>query len=214
MLTRPLIPSQPVFAFSPLCCVLSEEAIHTNFIDFGCTRSGLDPTIKRTRCEHANHYTIDVFFKFDDLMILTKKSHKIKKINCIFIKCDIMISLSVTSFEWALVRDHFLKTVLELILFLSNMIIRSFLCKLHDNILTIQNLKLKSDFKVHFYLQHFSIISLRLIRFLNNTCLIMNYSNYVNLDIFINMFYLQYHYSFKEWCLHIEFIFFKNICQY
>jgi len=64
---------------------------------------------------------------------------------------------------------------------------------MHDNILTIQNLKLKSDFKVHFYLQHFSIISLDLIRFLNNTGLIMNYSNYLNLDIFI---------------------FFKNICQF
>jgi hypothetical protein len=93
-----------------------------------------------------------------------------------------------------------------IILFLSNMIIRSFLCKIHDKIQTIQNLKLKSDCKVDLYLQHFSIISLYLIRFLNNTCLIMNYSNYLNLDIFTNMCCLQYHYSFKEWCLHIEFL--------
>ena len=39
--------------------VLSGEAINANFIIFGLTRSGLEPTIYRTRCEHANHYTTD-----------------------------------------------------------------------------------------------------------------------------------------------------------
>jgi hypothetical protein len=37
--------------------MLSEEATHTNFIVFGLTRPGLEPTIYRTRGEHATHYT-------------------------------------------------------------------------------------------------------------------------------------------------------------
>jgi hypothetical protein len=40
-------------------CVLNGEATNTNFIVFGLTRRGLDPTIYRTRVEHANHYTTD-----------------------------------------------------------------------------------------------------------------------------------------------------------
>jgi hypothetical protein len=40
-----LIPSQPVFALSPYCCVISGEASNTNFIVFGLTRPGLEPTI-------------------------------------------------------------------------------------------------------------------------------------------------------------------------
>ena len=40
-----LIPSQPVFALSPQCCVLSGEATNANFIVFGFTRPGLEPTI-------------------------------------------------------------------------------------------------------------------------------------------------------------------------
>ena len=52
-----LIPSQPVFALSPYFCMLSGEATNTNFIVFGLTRSGLEPTIYCTRGEHANHYT-------------------------------------------------------------------------------------------------------------------------------------------------------------
>ena len=36
------------------------EATNTNFIVFGLTRRGLEPTIYRTRGEHANHYTTDV----------------------------------------------------------------------------------------------------------------------------------------------------------
>ena len=50
-----LIPSQPAFARSPYCRVLSGEATNTNFIVFGLTRPGLEPTIYRTRGEHANH---------------------------------------------------------------------------------------------------------------------------------------------------------------
>jgi hypothetical protein len=40
--------------------VLSEEATNTIFIVFGLTRSGLEPTIYRTRGEQqANHYATD-----------------------------------------------------------------------------------------------------------------------------------------------------------
>jgi hypothetical protein len=39
--------------------VLSGEATNTNFIVFGLTRQGIEPTIYRTRGEHANHYTTD-----------------------------------------------------------------------------------------------------------------------------------------------------------
>ena len=54
-----LIPSQPVFALFPYCCVLSGEATNTNFIVFGLTRPGLEPTIYRTRGEHDNYYATD-----------------------------------------------------------------------------------------------------------------------------------------------------------
>jgi hypothetical protein len=40
--------------------VLSGEATHTNFIVFDLTRSGLEPTIYRTRGEHANHHKADL----------------------------------------------------------------------------------------------------------------------------------------------------------
>jgi hypothetical protein len=52
-----LIPSQPVFALSPHCCLLSKEATH--FIVFGLTRPGLEPMIYPTQAEHANYYTTD-----------------------------------------------------------------------------------------------------------------------------------------------------------
>ena len=42
----------------PYCCVLSGEATNTNFIVFGLTRPELEPTIYRTRGQHANHYTL------------------------------------------------------------------------------------------------------------------------------------------------------------
>ena len=39
--------------------MLRGEATNTNFIVFGLTRSGLEPTIYRTGGEDANHYTTD-----------------------------------------------------------------------------------------------------------------------------------------------------------
>jgi hypothetical protein len=39
--------------------VLSGEATNTNFIVFGLTQPGLEPTIYRTRGEHTNHYATD-----------------------------------------------------------------------------------------------------------------------------------------------------------
>ena len=62
-----LIPSQPVFALSPYCCVFSGEATNTNCIVFGLTRPELEPTIYRTRDEHANHNTTDTVTTVDDL---------------------------------------------------------------------------------------------------------------------------------------------------
>jgi hypothetical protein len=43
-----VIPSQPVFALSPKCCMLSGEAINTNLIISGLTWPGLEPTIYHT----------------------------------------------------------------------------------------------------------------------------------------------------------------------
>ena len=42
--------------------MLIGEATHTNCIVFGLTRSGLEPTIYRTREEHANHYTTETVY--------------------------------------------------------------------------------------------------------------------------------------------------------
>jgi hypothetical protein len=39
--------------------VLSGEATNTNFIVFGLTRLGLEPTIYCTQGEHANNYATD-----------------------------------------------------------------------------------------------------------------------------------------------------------
>jgi hypothetical protein len=44
--------------------VLSGDATNTNFIVFGLTRPGLEPTIYRTGCEHANHYATDAVIPF------------------------------------------------------------------------------------------------------------------------------------------------------
>jgi hypothetical protein len=43
--------------------MLSGEATNTNFIVFGLTQPGLEPTIYHTRGEHANHYTTDAIKK-------------------------------------------------------------------------------------------------------------------------------------------------------
>jgi hypothetical protein len=59
-----LIPSQPVFALSSECCMLSGEATNTNFIFFGLTRPGLEPTIY-----HINHYSTNpVGHDFDHMV--------------------------------------------------------------------------------------------------------------------------------------------------
>ena len=49
-----LIPSQPIFALSPSCCVLSGGATHTYFIVFGLNPPVLEPTIYHTQAEYAN----------------------------------------------------------------------------------------------------------------------------------------------------------------
>ena len=51
---------QANYSFSK-CCMLSGEATNTNFIVFGLTRPGLEPTIYYTRDEHTNHYATDAF---------------------------------------------------------------------------------------------------------------------------------------------------------
>ena len=45
-------------ALSPECCTLSGEATNANFIVFGLTLPGLEPT--NPRREHNNQYTTDV----------------------------------------------------------------------------------------------------------------------------------------------------------
>ena len=54
--------------------MLSGEATITNCIVFGVTQTGLDPTIYRTRDEHANHYTTDAVYititpLYEDILI-------------------------------------------------------------------------------------------------------------------------------------------------
>ena len=62
-----MIPSQPVFALTPQCYVLSGEAANTNCIVFGLTRPGLELMIYCTRGEHANHYTTDEVCRFESV---------------------------------------------------------------------------------------------------------------------------------------------------
>jgi hypothetical protein len=51
-------------------------AITTNVLVFGLTRSGLEPTIYRTRGEHANHYTTDTVISYAPNDFITHKSNK------------------------------------------------------------------------------------------------------------------------------------------
>jgi hypothetical protein len=53
------IPSQPVFDLIPKQYVIIEETTKTNVIVYGLTRPGVQSTIYRTHCKHANHYTTD-----------------------------------------------------------------------------------------------------------------------------------------------------------
>ena len=39
--------------------MLSGETANTHFTVYGLTRSGLEPTIYHTQCEHAKYYTTD-----------------------------------------------------------------------------------------------------------------------------------------------------------
>ena len=55
-----LIPSQPVFALTPKCYVLSREATNTNFCLWFNLIKACAPIIYCTRDEHANHYTTSV----------------------------------------------------------------------------------------------------------------------------------------------------------
>ena len=65
-----LIPSQPVFALSPECCVLSGQSTNANFIVFGLTWEGFNYTWG----EHANHYTTDaIILKFHDQFPIFKQ---------------------------------------------------------------------------------------------------------------------------------------------
>ena len=57
--------------------MLSGEATNTNFIVVDVTRSGLEPTISRTRGEHANHYAID-------LVVLSRRPVKDGKTRSMF----------------------------------------------------------------------------------------------------------------------------------
>jgi hypothetical protein len=63
-----LIPSQLVFVLTPSGCMLSRKATNTNFIAFGWTRQGLEPTIYHTWGIHANHVAF-ILKKKDDIMI-------------------------------------------------------------------------------------------------------------------------------------------------
>ena len=49
--------------------MLGGEATNTNCIVFGLTRTGLEPTIYRTRGEHANHYTTNAVILYEDILI-------------------------------------------------------------------------------------------------------------------------------------------------
>ena len=61
--------------------MINGEATNTNFIVVGLTRPGLEPTIYRTRGEHANHYTIDTVrnkkTQHRKLKIVQHEPHKI-----------------------------------------------------------------------------------------------------------------------------------------
>jgi hypothetical protein len=65
-----LIPSQPVIALTPKCCMFSQEAVNTNIIVFGLTWPGLEHTIYHTQSEHTNHYiteTLRIFRNYRHL---------------------------------------------------------------------------------------------------------------------------------------------------
>ena len=82
---RHIAPLEHIILIPSQCCVLSEEAINTNFIVFGLTWPGIKPTIYLTRGEHANHYNRVLSWYIDVinttslttilLWLITKKLH-------------------------------------------------------------------------------------------------------------------------------------------
>ena len=76
--------SQPVFVFTPWCCVLSGEATTINFVVFGITKPVPESTSYHTRGEHTIHYTTDVVshylrakWRYQRKEVI--RSHKLKK---------------------------------------------------------------------------------------------------------------------------------------
>ena len=63
--------------------MLNGEAINTNFIVFGLTRSGLEPTIYHTQGEHAYHYTTNAVHHHikDDLYQVCYQEIQIRRKN-------------------------------------------------------------------------------------------------------------------------------------
>jgi len=51
-----LIPSQPIFALTPYCCLYSGKAANTNFIVCGLTRLWMEPTIYGTPGWPLHHW--------------------------------------------------------------------------------------------------------------------------------------------------------------
>ena len=56
--------------------VFSGEATNSNFIIFGLTRSGLEPTMYCTRGEHVDHYTTDAIIWRNSCRIVNKEKKK------------------------------------------------------------------------------------------------------------------------------------------
>jgi hypothetical protein len=66
-LSRPCLPLE-----ESITVLLYSQATNTNFIVFGLTRPGLEPTICCTWGEHADHYTTDVVWSPLDSSYYTK----------------------------------------------------------------------------------------------------------------------------------------------
>jgi hypothetical protein len=77
--------SDTLFRFRANKCTLSHECFllqavkqhNPNFTVFCLTRPGLEPTINRTRGEHASHYTIDAVLKCIRLVVVTTYSKNV-----------------------------------------------------------------------------------------------------------------------------------------
>ena len=85
-----LIPSQSIL-FS-LMLRAKRKVTYCNFTVFDLTRPGLEPTIYRTRGEHANHYTIDAVRNEN---YLGKCSLLYNVLNSILIVCGVLSTLNL-----------------------------------------------------------------------------------------------------------------------